>query len=262
MFSFLLTVLLTQKHTTEAVQDMHDDGSTTTTEWETPEIWLEEVCFSLDSPKTERFNFATTIGKRINKNQPIPSNAEKVYLPASYNQNCRQYRSDTITPLFSRACAQAGFEVHNHGWETAYNCIRFKCFRGRTFQHRIPNGAQVRSYLHRMETPFLLVEPIIFSHFTPSSIRFIQRQRNTVTKRPLDKKDKCPFLFSIFWDPALSRWWFPLLGGGCSTHRGHCRKELPEQVKAQPTKNVGEDNVNEFGGGDDSWSMGVEDGVK
>jgi len=48
------------------------------------------------------------------------------------------------------------------------------------------------------------------------------------------------------------------LGGGCSTHKGHCRK-LPEQVKTQPTKNVGEDNDNEFGGGDDSWSMGVED---
>lgn len=110
--------------TAARIFDAHNES----TKWTTGSIWLS-VCMDTRSPDTQEFDFATTIGKK--KSGPSPLLPVRLWLPPRYNENDKKYREETIAPLFSTACVQAGFELIIRGWEPARNCLRFCCHRGK-----------------------------------------------------------------------------------------------------------------------------------
>ena len=104
------------------------DAYKAATEWKTDSIWLN-VCMDPIVPDTVQFDFARTIGKK--KKGPTPLATEKIFLPPLYNKNNRDYRKDTIAPLFATACVQAGFELIIKGWEPSKKHLCFICHRGK-----------------------------------------------------------------------------------------------------------------------------------
>jgi hypothetical protein len=119
------------------------------------------------NPDTVVFDFATTIGQK--KKGPTPLDPERVWLPPRYNQNSKKYRVDTLAPLFSTACVQAGFELIIKGWEGHRNCIRFCCYRGRRHSDsaRAQRVLKVRTYL-LLFVLFVLSVILVSTHRTSS----------------------------------------------------------------------------------------------
>ena len=50
-----------------------------------------------------------------------------------------------------------------------------------------------------------------------------QHVRRTETSRPKCLSEKCPFGFTIYFDPEVSRWLLPAIQHGCSHHTSHPR---------------------------------------
>ena len=132
---------------------------------------------------------------------------ERRYLSSTYSYNSAQFRKKKLAPLFQKACARAGFEVHNKGWEEHRQMIRFACNRSRPYKAKVDSSER--------------------------------KTKQRGISRPLETEHTCPFNFSVYWEAGnklgTGRWFVCPCGMGKSIHVGHEAKPYEElQPKLSP----------------------------
>ena len=71
----------------------------------------------------------TTIGRR----KFMEEKKNRYYLPQRFNTNSEVFRRDQVVPFVAQACAKAGIEIRNRGWQDVPQKLTLKCIRGRVY---------------------------------------------------------------------------------------------------------------------------------
>jgi len=102
---------------------------TTTTPWTVEAIHIT-VATTLEDDTPLQINLVDTLGHRVSG--PKTKRDDNVFwLPSNMGINTSEFRSNTLSPLFSAACKSAGFAIYMKGWEKSKNYSTFVCQRGR-----------------------------------------------------------------------------------------------------------------------------------
>ena len=176
--------------------------------WKVDYIPLTVEMFNEETQKNQEveINFADTIGKmrdeKTGKKVNV-HNKERYYLPASYNENTKDFRSRVLSPLFSKCLAATGTRILLYGYEKRDFRCKFTCYRCRPY----------RSYRDPKK-----------------------KGTDLKTIRPVDPKAKCKFAFHVLFDPDLSRWYIRKYGGGTTEHRAHGPETAAARTGSSPGK--------------------------
>ena len=165
------------------------------------------VAASLVNDDLQSINLSDTIGHttkvpRVGKRD----NNNCHWLHSSINENYEEFRQSKIHPMFVLACKAAGFNV-NCKYKKDRHCILFSCVRG-----SYHNEAKSREYF---EKRLRIVQD--------SSQAPIPRKRKS--RKPMKEEDgddiTCKFVFRLYWDSTLKRWFLPHEQTGNLDHCGH-----------------------------------------
>ena len=175
-------------------------------EWHAGPIHIS-VASSLDNDKQIEIDFSKTIGHRVYKPRN-PSDLNCHWLPAHLNDNTELFRKERITPIFTKACYYAGFNV-SANWVKKDSCILFTCAKGK-FHDEEKNKEAAAKQPRKAKDPS---KPPV--------------ARDRKTKRPLQEDDEetCKFSFRVYWEDSKKRWFIPHRQSGSLVHHGHSHFE-------------------------------------
>lgn len=196
--------------------------------WKPPEILL--LLQKGEDGDTKEVNLVTTIDEipSTMRLKFMEEKSNRHYLPRIYNRNDAAFRRDHIVPLFAQACAKAGIEIRNRGWEDAHRRLTLKCVRGRLYSSQQSQKNQVvqksRSG-HGQDNATLMVHPQTGYRYSKPF-----RERKSKTIRPKRGEVQCPFEIVLKWEPSSpassdGRWY---VFHGTMFHHGHLQKDANE----------------------------------
>jgi hypothetical protein len=142
-------------------------------------------------------------------------------------------------PALNEVCLRQGFLVVSAGYnEKQHGLLRLLCSCGVLYQGKAANSGRGRAGCGSDDPKFDEVEgpagptggsnvggerraSTATSSVVRRNVLSGAKRKNGVTRRPVDKVDRCHFAFSIFWDERYRLWYFYEYGTGSATHSGH-----------------------------------------
>jgi hypothetical protein len=97
---------------------------TSENKWSSPSI---KVMFAsgLRDDTPQEIDLTSTIG------QARYQSKERYWLPSTFNENTKDFRTKILIPIFVLACKDAGFKLASKGWQgTKKSHVNFRCHRG------------------------------------------------------------------------------------------------------------------------------------
>jgi hypothetical protein len=184
-----------------------------------------------DEPRyVTQANLVDHIGKSKSRRRDGFMNGRKVYL-ADFHDNSHEYRKKTLLPALNEVCLRQGFLVVSAGYnEKQHGLLRLLCSCGVLYQGKAANNGSGRADCGLDDPNFDKVGSSVGGErrASPATSSVVRRnvssgakRKNGVTRRPVDKADRCHFAFSIFWDERYRLWYFYEYGTGSATHSGH-----------------------------------------
>ena len=210
--------------------------------WDSPAI-LFTVATSLHDDTPQEINIVDTIGYNVQ----VRKHYGKYWLPSTFSENSTQFRKQTLIPAFQRACLPCGFALVAKGWEGNKGTnlkLSFRCKRGRYRKKGMDNNAQ--------DQPEVDFDPVLTEATVQDDNQPAKPKRVPTTQLPVKggKKERCPFLFSVYWHESLERWYLPQKQQGCSSHLGHKREKsihvpCPMSMLTQEEQKLNDDGMEE-----------------
>lgn len=192
--------------------------------WTVQEISLD-VATSLEDDTKQTINLCNTIGQRSRQSKYF-DHTNVYWLPKSFDQNNKDFRSKVLLPFFQKACSAGGFMICSKGWEVKYGFVRIACTRFKCHKEDLRMSRHVST------------EGTTARHLNVPHCK--RSQRPHIQSSGLEAC-KCPFGFMVYWHEESKRWYLPKKQGGSLKHIGHPplhKEELRHRVNI-----IGEDNV-------------------
>ena len=144
------------------------------------------------------------------------SNDNCYWFPQFFNANTPMFRMTHIFPIVINACKNAGFKVRGK-YIKARSKVRFSCCHG-FIHHEQMNKKYVEAKYVKMNKVLQKSTKKKTQLPIPSSTPMDPSKLNTNCEL---SSITCKCSFSLFWDEAKQRWYFPHLQSGCLKHTGH-----------------------------------------